>query len=1016
MENTTKRYWRGLEELTNEADFVKNSHKEFGDMPSLNESQSGNITDGSGTHRRDFLKMLGFGVSAVALAACESPIKKAIPYLNKPEDIEPTIANWYASTYSEGGDYASILVKTREGRPIKIEANTLSSVTKGLSARVQASVLSLYDNEKLKGAQIAGKPAEWSEVDKQISAELANISAKGGQIRIVSNTILSPTTKKVIADFSAKYPNTQHISYDANSVSGIREANGGIVPSYDFSKAKTIVSIGADFLGTWISPTEFASQWAVGRKVSKSKREMSKHYQFETIMSNTGANADYRIAIKPSQEGLVVAALYNAIAAKTNSAPISTPKYSNENINKAAADLVASKGASLVVSGSNDVAVQNLVNGINGLLGSFGTTINLGNPINNRQGSDSQMNAFIDEAKAGKVSAVIFYNANPVYDHSRGAELAEAIAKIPTSISTNDRADETGSLCKYNTPDSHFLESWNDASPKAGVYSLCQPTISTIFKTRQAQSSFLTWAGLNSDYSKYLESNWKSNILKGAKGWSEALHDGVFETSSTAAFNVPVLNLSEAASLISKNYTAEGKGIELAIYEKVGMGTGNQANNPWLQELPEPISKACWDNYASVSQKTAKDLELAKDDVVEVTSNGKSVKLPVLIQPGQADGTVAIAIGYGRTKAGKAADGVGVNIYPFLGKTNLWNGGVIEIKKTGDSRIIAQTQTHNTVMARQAVVQETTLAEYKKDVSAGHWEAEVATSEGKVPATDISLWNGHTRPNHSWGMVIDLNACTGCAACVVSCSAENNVPVVGRQEVINSREMHWIRIDRYYSSDAEVEDRRGLEVASENPEVVFQPMMCQHCNNAPCETVCPVLATTHSTEGLNQMTYNRCIGTRYCANNCPYKVRRFNWFRYYQTDDFDFHFNNDLGRMVINPDVTVRSRGVMEKCSFCVQRIQAGKLEAKKEKRAIKDGEINVACAQTCPTNALIFGDKNDPTSEISKILAEEKEGRSYRVIEEINIDPNVNYLLKVRNKEKKVLVAEAKQVEEAHH
>ena len=1006
MENTTKRYWRGLEELTNDANFIKNSHKEFGDMPSQTESNSENITDGSGTHRRDFLKMLGFGVSAVALAACESPVKKAIPYLNKPEDVEPTIANWYASTYSEGGDYASILVKTREGRPIKIEANSLSSVTKGISARVQASVLSLYDNEKLKGAQIAGKPAEWIDADKLITNELAAIVAKGGQIRIVSNTLLSPTTKKVISDFANKYPNTQHITYDANSVSALRDTNGGIVPSYDFSKAKTIVSIGADFLGTWIAPTEFASQWAKGRKVSKANRNMSKHYQFETIMSVTGANADERIAIKPSQEGAVVASLYNAIASKIGSSLISAPKFNNDNIAKAAADLVASKGEALVVSGSNDVSVQQLVNGINGLLGSFGTTINLGSSVNYRQGSDALMNQFVDELKAGKLAGVIFYNANPVYDHPRGAEIATALPKLSLSIATNDRADETGSLCKFNTPDSHYLESWNDASPKAGVYSLCQPTISTIFKTRQAQSSLLKWAGLNSDYSKYLESNWKSNILNGSKSWTQALHDGVFETSSTNAFNVPVLNLTDAASKISK--ISEVKGLELAIYEKVGMGTGNQANNPWLQELPEPISKACWDNYASISQATAQELSLEKDDFVEISTNGNVLKLPILVQPGQANNTVAIAIGYGRTKAGKSADGVGVNVYPLLGKSNSWNGGVVELKKTGEKRQIAQTQTHNTVMARQAVVQETTLAEYKKNSAAGHWEAEVLTSEGKVPATDITLWNGHTRPNHSWGMVIDLNSCTGCSACVVACSAENNVPVVGRQEVINAREMHWIRIDRYYSSDANVEDRKALEIASENPEVVFQPMMCQHCNNAPCETVCPVLATTHSSEGLNQMTYNRCIGTRYCANNCPYKVRRFNWFRYYQTDDFDFHFNNDLGRMVINPDVTVRSRGVMEKCSFCVQRIQAGKLEAKKEKRVLVDGEINVACAQTCPTNALIFGDKNDPKSEISKILAEEKTGRSFRVIEEINVDPNVNYLLKVRNKDKKVLVAEA--------
>ncbi len=997
MELNTKRYWRGIEELTNDADFVKNIHNEFGQKPDENAVASGVITDGSGSHRRDFLKMLGFGVSAVALAACEAPVRKAIPYLNKPEDVEPTIANWYASTYAEGGDFASILVKTREGRPIKIEANNMSSISKnGISARVQASLLGLYDNEKLKGPMVAGKAAEWVEVDKSISTSLASIAAKGGQIRIVSNTILSPTTKKVIADFSSKYPNTQHIVYDANSVSALIEANGGVIPSYDFSKAKTIVSIGADFLGTWIAPTEFASQWAEGRRVSKTNRVMSKHYQFETIMSVTGANADYRTAIKPSQEGVVVAALYNAVAKKLGATTVSAPNIDIANINKAAADLAAAKGAALVVSGSKDLAVQSLVNGINGLLSSYGTTINLGSPVFYRQGNDAKMNAFIDDAKAGRISAVIFYNANPVYDHPRGAELAEALPKIALSVATNDRADETGSLCKFNTPDSHYLESWNDAEPKRGIVSLTQPTISTIFKTRQAQSSLLTWAGLNADYQQYLQNNWSS-----AKPWAQALHDGFSESASVSSnIAAPRMDLAASASAIAQKFAKAAKGIEFVAYEKVGIGTGAQANNPWLQELPEPISKACWDNYAAVSQKTALELGLAQNDFVEVKASNYSVKLPVLVQPGQADNTVAIAIGYGRTKAGKAADNVGANVYPMLNATE------VTISKTGDIRKIAQTQTHNTVMARKAVVQETTLAEYQKDSSAGHWEAEVLTSEGKVKATDITLWNGHTRPNHSWGMVIDLNTCTGCAACVVACSAENNVPVVGRQEVINAREMHWIRIDRYYSSDANVEDRKALEIASDNPEVVFQPMLCQHCNNAPCETVCPVLATTHSSEGLNQMTYNRCIGTRYCANNCPYKVRRFNWFRYYQTDDFDFHFNNDLGRMVINPDVTVRSRGVMEKCSFCVQRIQAGKLEAKKEKRALKDGEVVVACAQTCPTNAITFGDKNDPNSEISKLLAAEKGGRAYRVIEEINIDPNITYLTKVRNVEKKVEVA----------
>lgn len=1017
MENTTKRYWRGIEELTNDAEFVKYADREFGDAPSADEKE-GAIFDGTGSHRRDFLKVLGFGMSAVALAACEAPVKNTIPYLNKPEDVEPTIANWYASTFVDGGEYASILVKTREGRPIKIEGNKASSVSKGaLSGRAQASVLSLYDNEKLKGPQIAGKAADWASVDKEIISGLA----KGGQIRIVTNSILSPTTKKVIGDFIAKYPTTKVVTYDANSLSGLVAANG-VLPSFDFSKAKTIVSLGADFLGTWISPSEFAAQWAKTRRVSSAKggnKEMSRHYQFETIMSNTGANADYRATYKPSQEGLVATALYNAVAAKVGAPALSTSAVKVEYLEKAAADLVASKGASIVVSGSNDASVQAVVAAINGLVGAYGTTIDLGTPANYRQGSDAEMNQFINEAKSGAIAAVIFYNANPVYNHPRGAELAEALPKIALTIATNDRADETASLVKYNTPDSHFLESWNDAEPKKGFFSLTQPTISTIFKTRQIQSSLLTWAGLNADYAAYLESNWTSNILKAGKvQWSQVLHDGVYEFGSTASAAAPAVNLADATAAISKNYKASSDKLELAVYEKVSMGTGSQANNPWLQELPEPVSKACWTNYLAVSQKTAAELKLEQDKEAELTIGGKSIKLPVLVQPGQANGTIAVAIGYGRTKAGKSADGVGANAYPFISTVNgtlaFFNTGDVAIKATGEEVKIAQTQTHNTVMAREAVVQETVLSEYKKNVEAGRFKPEILTAEGKKTATDISLWNGHKYNNHAWGMVIDLNTCTGCSACVVSCSAENNVPVVGRQEVINRREMHWMRIDRYYSSDADVEDLKGLEVASENPEVVFQPMLCQHCNNAPCETVCPVLATTHSTEGLNQMTYNRCIGTRYCANNCPYKVRRFNWFRYFQTDDFDFHLNNDLGRMVLNPDVTVRSRGVMEKCSMCVQRIQAGKLEAKKEKRRPKDGEIQVACAQSCPTSAITFGDMNDPESEISKVLEAEKVGRSFGVIEEINVKPNISYLVKVRNKEREGKKAEGEAKEHA--
>jgi molybdopterin-containing oxidoreductase family iron-sulfur binding subunit len=554
------------------------------------------------------------------------------------------------------------------------------------------------------------------------------------------------------------------------------------------------------------------------------------------------------------------------------------------------------------------------------------------------------------------------------------------------------------------------------------MYSLIQPTISLVFNTRQAESSLLVWAGQSGDYQAYLKNNWTTNILNG-KSWIQALHDGVYEPNVGAVASGGSFkgDVNTALSTISAN---KSNGIEVAVFESIALGTGSQANNPWLQELPDPISKVTWENTIAVSQKTAKELGINQGDWAKVTVNGKSIELPVLIQPGQANGAISIALGYGRTAAGKAGN-VGADVFPWIstspsGTLKYWATDA-KIEKTKDNYTLAQTQTHNTIMARTAVVQESVLSEYVKNVKAGRFEPKIQTSEGEKSPYKITLWNGHEKKNHSWGMVIDLNSCTGCGSCLVSCQVENNVAIVGKTEVARAREMHWIRLDRYYSSDAPIEEGfnpagfRAMEVAAENPEVVFQPMMCQHCSNAPCETVCPVLATTHSSEGLNQMTYNRCVGTRYCANNCPYKVRRFNWFKYFENDNFDYHMNNDLGRMVLNPDVTVRSRGVIEKCSMCVQRIQAGKLNAKKERRRPIDGEIQTACSQSCPTNAITFGDMLDPESQISKTLAVEKEGRAFHVLEEINVQPQISYLTKIRNKD---VVAKAEKVHKAveHH
>jgi molybdopterin-containing oxidoreductase family iron-sulfur binding subunit len=1051
----TKKYWKGLAELNNSPEFVQNAQNEFAEQIPV-EKFLENSTETSGTNRRDFLKFLGFSVTAASLAACETPVYKAIPYVVRPEEITPGVANWYASTYFDGYDYASIIVKTREGRPIKIEGNELSKVTMGgTNARVQASILSLYDSARLQGPTINGTSVSWDAIDKEIAGKLE----KAGSIRILSSTIISPSTKAAIAEFAAKYPGTKHVTYDAVSYSGIAKANAmsfgkELIPNYNFDKAEVIVSIGADFLANWLSPIEYSKQYAQNRKVSKEKAKMSKHIQFESTLSLTGANADERVPVKVSEQGKVAVNLYNAIAKILGGSALpSSALACDAEIANAAKLLADNKEKSLVVSGSNDVNVQIIVNAINQLLGSYDNTINLEYANYTRQGDDAAFAELVEEMNAGKVGAIITYNTNPVYTAPAALKFAEAYNKVAVRISFADRADETASLAQYICPDSNYLESWNDYNPKKAHYSLGQPTISKLFDTRQAQETLLKWSGNSTDYLSYIQKNWMEKVfpMQGkhmmfTDFWNNALHDGAVEvgtgmvlaelkaddkkaaapkkenTVEPAIPAVIAISLNDAASKIN---AVKGGDIELAIYEKVGLGNGNQANNPWLQELPDPISKVTWDNYVTMSPADmhGKYHMMERQDrvasVVNVTVNGTTVKLPVIPQPGQAQGTVGIALGYGRDKAGMLSEKTGVvgqNAYPLVQIVNgtmMYGALDVKIEDAGETTTIAGTQIHHTLMGRE-IVKETTLENYKKDPKSGNHDEMLVTHSGKVKAADIDLWDEHEKLGHKWGMTIDLNSCIGCGNCVVSCTVENNVAVVGKDQVIKTREMHWLRIDRYYSSDMSKEVAKEEKVGAidmylqmenptaANPKVVFQPIMCQHCNHAPCETVCPVLATNHTSDGLNSMTYNRCVGTRYCANNCPFKVRRFNWFNYNENPDFAINpTQDDLGRMVLNPDVVVRSRGVMEKCSMCVQRLQEGKLEAKKAGAPLKDGAIKTACQQSCPTNAIYFGDLNDENSAVAKLRKEDE--RNYFILEEIGIKPTVSYLTKVRNCEETI-------------
>ncbi|MBS1531799.1 MAG: TAT-variant-translocated molybdopterin oxidoreductase [Bacteroidetes bacterium] len=1007
--DSNKKYWKGLEELNNEPEFVEKNKNEFPEPIPIEDVLTGGGLEGK-TPRRDFLKALGFGVGAVTLAACERvPVHKSIPYLIKPEEVTPGVPNYYVSTY----DGHAILVKTREGRPIKVEGNPNDVLSKGgLSAQAQASVLDLYDYNRLNNPSLDTQDASWSAIDTFVKSELGAIKAGGKKVRIVSSSINSPSTLAVIADFVAAVPNSKHVTYDAVSYTGIIQANQNsfgkaVLPHYRFDKADVIVSFGADFLGTWISPSEFMAQWVTNRNGKSLKgKKMSRHIQFEAGMSNTGSNADTRILTKPSEEGPALVNLYNEIAGTTLPGSKST---GNSSIDKAvkivAAELKAAKGKALVVCGSNDVAKQVLVNAINSLLGSYGTTIDLDNYSNQYKGNDAEFVDFVGEMNRGEVDAVFFLNSNPVYDYHNGEAVKAALKQVRLRVSFADRNDETSAHCNVVAPGHYYLESWGDGNAIEGYYTVVQPVINPVYDTRQAEQSLLMWSDAPvKDYYTYVRNNWDKNLLakgglSGQKGWETLLQTGFIKvadkTPGTYTFSKDLNGVAQTILNQSGKLAASAGSMEVQLYQTVAMRDGKRANNPWLQEMPDPVSKVTWDNFAAMSPNDMKNLGVVQGDTISIEANGHSIELPILVQPGQTQGTISIALGYGRTVAGPVGLNVGKNAFPFLNFVNgtFQTAAVAKITKTGGNYIFAQTQTHHSIEGRNTIVRETTFKEYVKDPS--------SNSGGSLKHKPYeSLWDEYQRPVYDWVMAIDLNACTGCGACVVACSAENNIPVVGRDEVRRRREMHWIRIDRYYSfkdGDKSVTEEHELSTMKDldNVEVVYQPMLCQHCDHAPCETVCPVLATVHSNEGINMMAYNRCVGTRYCANNCPYKVRRFNWFNYWNDARFDNYLINEHTHLVLNPDVVTRFRGVMEKCSMCIQRIQAGKLKAKMEKRPLKDGDVKMACQQTCPTNAIIFGNRNDPNSEVSKMLKSE---RTFYVLEELGVEPGIGYQVKVRN------------------
>jgi molybdopterin-containing oxidoreductase family iron-sulfur binding subunit len=941
-------------------------------------------------NRRDFLRTAGFSLAAFMTACSKTPVNKAIPFLIQPEEVIPGKAYWYASTSHACGTGCGVLVKNRDSRPIKLEGNSDHPVNQGgLCPVCQASIIELYDSKRLLHPKLSGKEVSWNDLDKSVVQGLQKAREKGQQIVLLTETVTSPSTTYYIQKFLKKYSNAIHIEYDPISYSAIldaHEVNYGmrILPQYDFEKVDMILSLDADFLGTWLSPTQFTKDYRKNRNLEA--KHISKHIQVESRLSVSGAKADKRIVKTPVEMLQFVKDIEHSLQGKDGHGIAS----------EIAKELKHYKGKSLVVSGVNDLAIQILVNRLNDALGNIGKTVHLKNPSFQKGGSDSAVAQLLTEMKAEKVGALLIAGVNPVYDLPEGEQFGELMKSIPVTVSFSAKNNETTELCNGVCPSPHYLESWSDDEFTAGVLSMTQPTIQGLGDTQTFRKSIAGWAGFGDDERSLVRNYWKKIYTTRKKGsqsfnrwWDNLVHDGFV--------NIKAKSLSigrfTKGSLPKSEFN---NGLTLMAYPSLQMLDGRHAENPWLQELPDPITKLTWDNAASLSPKKAKELGLSQGEVVKLTANENSIELPVYIQEGQSDEVVAVSMGYGRKgterfknlgpewiqKKATLGDGelVGERTNHLLGrndKTLSFSGISVIISKTGKKKDLALTQTYNTLknpentsppsMEVRPFIQETTFDAYKKDPSSGaHHGHQVVT-----------LWkDDHPYDKHHWGMAVDLNACTGCSACVISCQVENNVPVVGKDEVFRRRDMAWMRIDRYYSGEGD------------DVDVAFQPMMCQHCDNSPCEPVCPVLATVHSSEGLNQQVYNRCVGTRFCANNCPYKVRRFNWF--------DYAHNDELENMVLNPDVTVRSRGVMEKCSMCIQRIQEAKFEAKQKGIPLADGDIKLACQQSCPADAIIFGDLNDPESDISKLV---EDPRHYHVLEELNVRPTVGYLTMVRNR-----------------
>ncbi len=1015
-------YWRSFKELYKDPSFDKALKNEF----SPEALQKPEVDKMSAVTRRRFLALMGAS-AAFAAAGCNNYQDKGFiyPYNNKPEEVILGLPNFYASTCSGCSSACGILVKTREGRPIKVDGNPDHPVNKGkICTKGQASVMNLYSPERLKEPAMNKAQTNWNDANKKITETLVSASGSGKEIAVVTHTIVSPTLKKLLDEFKVTYPTAKVYSYevfnDSARINAWQKSYGKrSIPVLQLDKAKIIVALESDFLGNEKNMLEFTRMFVQNRDVMNAN-EFNRLYSVEGAVTATGMSADYRLRLRTDAIEELVMCLLNEVIGKKKISAFAmdsrvTSVFSSNDLKQFAVkhkldekvidhlvnDLVKNQGAAIVYGG--DKLPESTHIAINLLNDALGNTKLYSADSENTElmplSTSAEMEALVSAMASGRVGAVIHFDTNPVYNLSPDYNYAEALKKVPVSITLAEQVNETTEISNYVLPIHHALESWNDFKTRTGFYSMQQPIIAPLYNTRQKEALLLGWKDnkeVNETiYRDYLASNWEKALYPamGAaapfkKFWNSALHDGVVflnEKPEAAATAFSADAFASAPKMKSSNDFA------VLLQGNNTVGDGRFASNGWLQELPNPISKIVWDNYAAISVQSAADLGLNTNDTVDITIGSKKQTFPVYINPGMADKTIEISLGYGRTAAGAIGTGVGVNANVLIAK----NPGLTErfynnasVSAAGGKYELATTQEHypidsdpllKEIQFRRGIIRQGTVDEYKKNPK---FIKEAGHKMDLQPINTPPVYDREGFTGYKWGMAIDLNKCTGCGACVTACNVENNIPIVGKDQVIANREMMWMRIDRYYYG------------TPDSPSVNFQPMLCQHCDYAPCENVCPVAATTHSEDGLNGMAYNRCVGTRYCSNNCPYKVRRFNYFDYRDRVGDGIQYAEPLNLMA-NPEVTVRSRGVMEKCTFCVQRIMKERQDAIQEGRGVIGANVKTACQEACPAYAIEFGNINDKESTIAKYREHDL---GYSVLEEIKVMPNVTYMAKLRN------------------